>query len=142
MKDCIFCKIIEDKISSTKINESENFIAIYDAAPQIEGHTLIIPKKHFKTILNLPENFSNELLQFTKETSKKLMEKYHAEGFNLIINTNKSAGQIVDHFHLHILPRKKDDGMNLSLNKNGSGENLTPDLCLTQSKLDLSYENL
>lgn len=115
MKDCIFCKIVEDKISSTKINESENFIAIFDTAPQVEGHTLIVSKKHFETILNLPENFSNEFLQFIKETSKKLIKKYNAEGFNLIINTNKSAGQIVDHFHLHILPRKKGDGMNLSL---------------------------
>ena len=117
MKECIFCKIVEDKIPSTRINESQNFIAILDVAPQTEGHTLIITKKHFKTILDLPENLSNEFLQFAKETSKKLKEKYNSEGFNIIINTFKEAGQIVDHFHIHILPRKKGDEYSLSLNK-------------------------
>ncbi len=117
-QDCIFCKIVEEKIPSTKINESKNFIAILDMAPQTEGHTLIIPKEHFKTILDFPQDLSKEFLQFTKETSKKLMEKYNSEGFNLVVNTFESAGQIVDHFHLHILPRKNNDGYNLSLKKN------------------------
>lgn len=116
-QDCIFCGIVEGKIPSTKINESKNFIAILDTAPQIKGHLLIISKKHFKTILDFPQNLSEEFLEFTKETSKKLMEKYNSDGFNLIVNTFKSAGQIVDHFHAHILPRKKDDEHSLSLKK-------------------------
>lgn len=115
--DCIFCKIIRGEISSTKVNESENFIAILDVAPQVEKHTLVIPKKHCTTILDLEKNLSEEFLTFTKETSKKLMNKTKSQGFNLVVNTFRPAGQIVDHFHAHILPRKKDDGYNLSLNK-------------------------
>jgi histidine triad (HIT) family protein len=116
-QDCIFCKIVEEKSPSKKIYENNNFIAILEITPQVEGHTLIIPKKHYKTILDLPNELGNDLIDFIKKTNSILKEKYNSKGFNIIINTSKEAGQIIDHLHIHILPRKKDDGHSLSLKK-------------------------
>ena len=88
-----------------------------DISPAIKGHSLIISKKHFKTILDMPSTLGAELLDCIKKTSLKLMESEKAEGFNIANNSFDCAGQIVDHFHLHILPRKKNDGMSLNLRK-------------------------
>lgn len=112
--ECIFCRIVKQN-SEKFINENDDFIAVLDIAPQIEGHTLIIPRKHFTTILDLPSDFGLSFLKFVKETSEILMNKYNSDGFNLAVNTNRSAGQIVDHFHMHIFPRRKNDGYHLSI---------------------------
>jgi histidine triad (HIT) family protein len=114
-QDCIFCKIVEGKSPSTKIYEDNNFIALLEIAHQTEGHTLIITKKHYKTIIDLPNDLGNNLIEFIKKTYSILKEKYNSDGFNIIVNTSKEAGQIIDHLHIHILPRKKDDGYSLSL---------------------------
>jgi histidine triad (HIT) family protein len=115
MNDCIFCKIIKEEIPSEKVYEDDNFIGILDANPEMKEHTLIISKKHFKTILDMPSSLGNELLDAVKKIALKLIDKGKAEGFNLIVNTYKLAGQEVDHVHAHILPRKKGDGMKLKM---------------------------
>ena len=108
MKDCIFCKISRGEISCEKIYENDNFFSISDAKPQIEGHSLVISKKHFETILDLPSSLGTELSDCIKKTAFKLIDKYKPEGFNLVGNNFECAGQVVKHFHLHILPRKKN----------------------------------
>ena len=110
MEDCIFCKIIKGEIPAERIYENDNFFSILDSNPKTEGHTLIISKKHFENILELPNILASELLSCIKETSIILMKKYNAEGFNVINNNFETAGQIVKHVHFHILPRKKGDG--------------------------------
>ncbi|MBR9702220.1 HIT domain-containing protein [Candidatus Pacearchaeota archaeon] len=126
-EDCIFCKIAngvlnrhdscEPEIPSEKVYENENFFSIFDIAPQVEGHVVVISKKHFKTLLDMPNSLGPEFLDCVKKTSLKLIEKFNADGFNVVNNTFECAGQVVDHFHVHILPRKKDDGYFLSLGK-------------------------
>lgn len=118
MENCIFCKIAKGEIKSEKVYEDDNFIAIFDVKPIAEGHTLIIPKRHFKTLLDMPNSLGNELLEAVKETSLILMKKYNAEGFNIFMNNFEAAGQIVPHAHLHILPRKKGDGIKIAVNLN------------------------
>ncbi|MBU1129304.1 MAG: HIT domain-containing protein [Nanoarchaeota archaeon] len=114
-KDCVFCKIVKGEVPCEKIWEDDNFISVFDAHPEVEGHSLIISKKHFETVLDLPSSLGTELLDCIKKTSLKLIEKYKAEGFN-IINNNFGAGQqVVKHFHVHVLPRKKGDGLRLKL---------------------------
>lgn len=110
MKDCVFCKIAEGEIASEKIYENNNFFSTLDASPKVEGHTLVISKKHFENILDLPKMLGPELLDCIKETAIILMKKYDAEGFNVINNNFEVAGQVVKHVHFHILPRKKGDG--------------------------------
>lgn len=116
-ENCIFCKIAEGKIPAERIYENKNFFSIPDAHPQTKGHSLIISKNHFETILDFPEKMGAEFLEGVKKTYKELNKNNNYDGFNLVVNTFRSAGQIVDHFHLHIFPRKSNDGLNLNLNK-------------------------
>lgn len=107
MKDCIFCKIANGEIPSEKIYENDNFFSIPDKDQKIEGHSLVISKKHFETTLSLPSTMGAELLDCIKNTAMKIMKEEKAEGFNLVQNNFKVAGQVVEHIHFHILPRKE-----------------------------------
>lgn len=107
VKDCIFCKIASGEIPSEKIYENDNFFSIPDANQQIDGHSLVISKKHFETFLDLPSTLGMEFIDCIKKTTIKLIEKHKFEGFNIVSNNFESAGQVVKHIHIHILPRKK-----------------------------------
>lgn len=107
MKECIFCKIASGEIPSKKIYENSNFFSIPDANQQVEGHSLVISKKHFKTFLDLPVTIGSELIDCVKKTALKVIEETKSDGFNLVNNNFESAGQLVHHVHFHILPRKK-----------------------------------
>lgn len=108
--NCIFCKIARGEIKVEIVEETKNFLAFPDKNPMTLGHTLIIPKKHFVNILDLPENLGNELLKLIKKISEKRI-KEGAEGINLLMRNGKVAGQEVDHAHIHIVPRRKGDGV-------------------------------
>lgn len=110
-KNCVFCKIAKGEIKSEKVEESNNFFAILDIKPKSEGHTLVIPKKHFGTLLDVPNSLGNELLEITKKVASKLLDDKKGDGFNVIMNNLSCAGQIVMHAHLHIIPRKEGDGL-------------------------------
>lgn len=114
-EDCIFCKIVKGEIKSEKVYEEDNFLAVLDVNPETEGHTLVLPKKHFKTILDTPSSLGEEFLDAIKKTALQLIDKHKAEGFNVVFNTNKVAGQEVDHVHAHIMLRKSGDGMKLKM---------------------------
>ena len=109
----MFCNIIKGDIPTKKIYENENFFSIPDAKPIVEGHSLVISKKHFKTSLDLPNSLGTELLDCIKKTSLKLIDEKKIEAFNIINNNFKAAGQVVNHIHFHIIPRKKDDGLKM-----------------------------
>ena len=109
-KDCVFCKIAKGKIKRDKIFESNNFFAMRDMHPRTEGHTLIIPKKHFVTLLDIPNKLGDEMLEVTKKIVSDLMDEKLADGFNILMNNLEVAGQKVMHAHVHILPRKEGDG--------------------------------
>jgi histidine triad (HIT) family protein len=111
--ECVFCKIASGEIPVEKIYENKNFFSFPDANPQTKGHSLIISKKHFNNVLDLPEILGKDLIDCIKNTSITLMKKYNATGFNIINNNFESAGQLVKHFHIHIIPRKKDDGLKI-----------------------------
>lgn len=111
MDDCIFCKIARGEIKVQKIYENDNFFSIPDANQKVEGHSLVISKKHFETILDLPSTLGTELLDCIKKTALKIINKEKASGFNLVNNNFPVAGQFVKHVHFHILPRKKGDSI-------------------------------
>ena len=113
MEECIFCKIAKGKISSEKIAETDNFFSIRDINPVSEGHSLVIPKKHFVTLLDIPNNLGKELLEITKKVSDEILGKKLGDGFNLIMNNLKVAGQLVMHAHIHVIPRKEDDKLRM-----------------------------
>ncbi|MFZ5955593.1 MAG: HIT family protein [Nanoarchaeota archaeon] len=114
-EECIFCSIVNGKIPAEKIFESDNFFAIKDIHPKTKGHTLIIPKKHYKNFLEMPSLLFSEFLSITKEATLKIMQREKAEGFNLVMNNFKIAGQVIEHAHLHILPRYSDDNFKINV---------------------------
>lgn len=110
---CVFCKIARGEINSEKIFDSDNFFAIMDINPVSEGHALVIPKKHFVTLLDVPNNLGNEMLKMIKDVSGKLMDDKLGDGFNLVMNNLEVAGQEVMHAHVHVIPRKEDDDVKI-----------------------------
>ncbi len=110
-EDCIFCKIVKGEIPSTKTYEDDSFIGILDIHPKAEGHTLLIPKSHFKTFLDMPGTLGNEMLEAVKHVGLDLIKQGRGEAFNVFVNNGETAGQVVMHVHIHVIPRKKNDGL-------------------------------
>ena len=102
---CIFCDIVEEKIPSKKVYEDDDFLSILDISQTTKGHTLVMPKKHYDNFLQMPIDEFEKLMGKAQEITKNIVEKLHANGCNIIINTNEAAGQTVMHTHVHIVPR-------------------------------------
>ena len=111
--DCIFCKIANGEIPSRTIYEDEDFRVILDLGPATKGHALILPKEHYANLFELPEDTAAAAMKVAKKLSAKMVENLGADGLNLVQNNGEVAGQTVKHFHLHLIPRYKDDGQNI-----------------------------
>ena len=111
MDNCIFCQIASGKIQGLRIYENDNTLAFMDIAKDVDGHILVIPKKHCKNILDCDAETLSAVIQTVKTVSNHLTEHCGYEGVNLLNASGESAGQSVPHFHIHIIPRKKDDGI-------------------------------
>ena len=107
--DCIFCKILNGDIPSRKVFENERFIAILDAFPANEGHTLVIPKKHFENIFEIDEETISEAYKIAKNIAEKIKANMGIENINILQNNGAVAGQSVNHFHIHVIPRIEND---------------------------------
>ena len=102
---CIFCKIANGEIPSATVYENEKFRAILDLGPASKGHTLILPKDHFKDLTELPEELCGEALHLAGRIGGAMKKELGAAGFNVVQNNGTEAGQTVFHFHVHIIPR-------------------------------------
>jgi histidine triad (HIT) family protein len=105
-EDCIFCKIIRGEIPVEKVCETDNFIVINDAHPETPGHCLILTKKHYATLLDMPDTLGVELIKIAKQQALRLINEKKVTGFKFNQNNFQSAGQVVPHVHFHIIPRK------------------------------------
>ncbi|MDD5791206.1 MAG: HIT family protein [Erysipelotrichaceae bacterium] len=115
---CIFCEIVKGNIPSSKVYEDERSIGILDISQATKGHTLIIPKKHYDNILDMPDDEYAALMLKAKETAHKL-KKLNPNGFNILSNINPAAGQSVMHAHIHIIPRyDENDGISIDFKEN------------------------
>ena len=112
MKDnnCIFCKIANGEIPSKTIEENDMFRVVLDVGPATKGHALILPKDHYANLYELPEEVAAEALKLAKKVALKMKERLHCDGVNLVQNNEEAAGQTVFHFHMHVIPRFKEDG--------------------------------
>ena len=110
MEDCIFCRIAREEIKVPIIVKTKNFIAFPDKNPMIEGHTLVIPKKHYINIFDLPAKLGNEMLKLIKGISEQRIKEGNM-GINLLMRNGRAAGQEVEHAHIHLIPRKKGDNI-------------------------------
>ncbi len=109
---CIFCSIIEGNIDSVKIYEDKDLVAVLDINPANLGHTLVIPKKHYRVLAEVPDKEISELFDVVNKLSKDIFEITKAEGTNIFIANGAVAGQNVDHTVVHIIPRFKNDKIN------------------------------
>ncbi|MBQ1347549.1 MAG: HIT family protein [Erysipelotrichaceae bacterium] len=118
---CIFCSIIKGDIPSKKVYEDEDTLAILDISQTTEGHTLVMPKKHYDNFLAMPTDEFGRLMEKTKEIAAKVIKNLDAKGCNILINTNEVAGQSVMHTHVHIIPRyDENDTIRISFTENQS----------------------
>lgn len=100
--DCIFCKIVNGEIPSYKIYEDDSVFVFLDINPDTNGHTLVIPKKHYKDIFDIDEDTLKHIFNIAKKIMEQLKEQLHCDGFTLV--QNNGVVQEVKHFHLHIKP--------------------------------------
>ena len=110
MSECLFCKIIKSEIPSHKVYEDDNVLAFLDIQPCAKGHTVVIPKNHAGSLLDLPDEKIGPLFVAVKKVAHNLKNKLNADGLNVGINIKKVAGQVIDHLHIHIFPRYENDG--------------------------------
>lgn len=109
MVDCIFCKIVQGAIPATKLFEDPHTIAILDINPITLGHSLYISKEHYDTLLDVPADLLAGIMKNLPRVVSALLKATGCEGFNIIQNNQRCAGQLVAHLHFHIIPRRPGD---------------------------------
>ncbi len=109
-ENCIFCKVVKGELPSSKVYENDEIMAFLDINPVNLGHTLVIPKKHFENIYETPEDTLAHMITASKNIAKAIKKHRNADGVNVIMNNDASAGQVIFHSHIHVIPRFKDDG--------------------------------
>ena len=125
--NCIFCKIAAGEIPSETVYEDEQFRAILDLGPASAGHTLILPKAHFKDVTEISDEYAANVLKVAAKLGKAMKKGLGCEGFNLVQNNGEAAGQTVMHFHMHVIPRYEGGPANIANSVPGtaSAEELT-----------------
>jgi len=108
--DCLFCKIINKENPNYTVYEDINVIAFLDIFPHAFGHTVVIPKKHFDTPLEMNDEEFKNFSVGLKKTLEKVQTVLKPAGFNVGWNQSVAGGQVVPHLHAHILPRFDGDG--------------------------------
>lgn len=104
MKD-IFCKIIDGEIPSTRVYEDDDVLAILDISQTTRGHTLVIPKQHYDSLLSCPKEVLTKVMLVAQRIGQAEVSILGAKGVNFLANCGEAAGQTVPHFHIHVIPR-------------------------------------
>ena len=121
---CIFCMIKDGQIPSAKVYENEYVMAFLDLSQANVGHTLVIPKVHADTLLNLDDKNYCEVMKAVKKLANVILKATNADGINIINNSYEAAGQTVMHAHVHIIPRFKNDNIRFEFPNNEGKYNL------------------
>lgn len=128
--NCIFCKIANGEIPSATIYEDEEFRVILDLSPASKGHALILPKEHYANLFELDDEKAGKVLVVAKKVITKMKEILNCDGYNLVQNNGESAGQTVNHFHLHLIPRYEGDNVGLQWNPGTLTEEVKEEILL------------
>ena len=122
-KQCIFCQIVSGKIQAKKIYEDEKVMGILDINPGNPGHTLIMTKEHYSIMPQLPDEDVADVFLVVKALSNSMLRSIDAQGTNIIVANGIAAGQRAQHFMVHLIPRKENDGINFVLPQKTMNEN-------------------
>lgn len=106
---CIFCAIVAGTVDAHVVMRTDDFVAFLDSRPVFRGHTLIVPRDHFATLLDLPAPLRDGFLAAGQDMAGAILDAYGAQGTFVAINNTIS--QSVPHLHMHVVPRSKGDGM-------------------------------
>ena len=109
MENCIFCKIANGEIPAATLYEDEDFRVILDLGSASKGHALILPRRHAANIYELSDELAAKAMILAKKMAVKMTEALKCDGFNIVQNNGETAGQTVFHFHMHLIPRYKND---------------------------------
>jgi histidine triad (HIT) family protein len=110
-QDCIFCKIGGGAIPSAMVFQNDDVFAFLDIGPIREGHTLVIPKQHYEKMEDCPPQTLAAIGAVLGNIAKAVVEATGADGYNVLCNRGRAAGQLVQHVHFHIIPRTEGDGI-------------------------------
>ncbi|HEL2401109.1 TPA: HIT family protein [Streptococcus suis] len=119
MSDCIFCKIVAGEIPASKVYEDDHVLAFLDITQVTKGHTLVIPKNHYRNVLDMDAEAAGQVFAAVPAIARQLKEKLGASGLNIVNNNEEAAGQTVFHTHIHLLPRfDQNDGLDIQFKVN------------------------
>ncbi|MFA6597814.1 MAG: HIT family protein [Ignavibacteriaceae bacterium] len=121
---CIFCDIVQKTAKAEILFEDDKIISFLDINPFNVGHSLVIPKTHYANFLDVPSDLFGEIFSVVQQLTKGVVNGLQADGYNILSNNGRAAGQSVFHCHFHIIPRFKTDGykFKMDLKKYGNGE--------------------
>ena len=131
-EDCIFCKILDGTIPSRKFYEDDATIAVLDINPASPGHSLVIPRQHFKTMIDGSQAIVASTFIAVKNVVELVKSRMECDGMNIMVNQGRDAGQVIEHFHVHVVPRYKGDNIHI----------IPPDRKMTDDQLDEILEKL
>ncbi|MDR1111208.1 MAG: HIT domain-containing protein [Deltaproteobacteria bacterium] len=106
MSKCVFCEIANGRIPSIRVYEDDDFLVFMDINPVTDGHCLLVTRNHYPTMAEVPDAILAKALPLAKALAQAAMLGVGAEGFNVICNNGSVSGQLVDHWHLHVIPRR------------------------------------
>ena len=107
-ESCVFCRIVQKEATASKIYEDEKVLAFLSIQPINIGHTLIVPKKHYENIYEIPEEEVAYLYKIVKKIAHAVTKAVDAEGIRIVQNNGEAAGQVIFHMHVHIIPMNKN----------------------------------
>ncbi|MBN2589112.1 MAG: HIT family protein [Sedimentisphaerales bacterium] len=108
---CLFCKMVLGQIPVTKIYEDDSILSFLDIGPISDGHTLVIPKQHYEKVDECPPELLSQVASRIGKIAGAVIAAMKADGYNILCNNGKAAGQVIDHLHFHIIPRRTGDGV-------------------------------
>lgn len=111
VKDCLFCKMAVGQIPVAKIYEDDVVLSFLDIGPISDGHTLVIPKQHFEKLHDCPAELLGQVCSRLGKIAAAVAASMNSDGYNILCNNGRAAGQLVEHLHFHIIPRNIGDGV-------------------------------
>ena len=108
---CPLCKIVKRELPATIVAELKDAMAIMDLYPATAGHILIFPREHIENIYSMPDEIGSQIMTLAISIARAITRQLKPAGLNLIQANGTAAGQTINHFHLHLVPRYEEDGV-------------------------------
>ncbi|MHC4061144.1 MAG: HIT family protein [Planctomycetota bacterium] len=109
--DCVFCRIVSGEIPVTKVYEDKVIVAFLDIGPVADGHTLVVPRQHYRQLHDCPAELLGQVCSRLGEIVRAVAAGTNSDGYNVLCNNGSAAGQLVEHLHFHVIPRSSGDGV-------------------------------